>query len=280
MNSTSDEHSAHVTDSKAGVVGYHSKISGGLRDVIRVEPSKYELVWIRGGTFMMGSNELEDEKPVHVVMVPDFYIGRYPVTNEEYGRFIEATGYREPLFWDHLHYNQRRQPVVGVGWDDAKAFAKWAGLQLPTEARWEYACRSGTSTRYYTGDSENDLDRAGWYAKNSGNKLHRVGEKEQNAFGLYDMHGNVWEWCEDHWHDNYAGAPGDGSAWVDQKGGGGRVMRGGSWFGIARLCRSACRYGGVPDFREDDLGFRLMRLPSQSQIFIHRQYPLADKEYE
>jgi formylglycine-generating enzyme required for sulfatase activity len=257
-----NEKDNQVTNSRAGVIG-NSKIAGDINDVIRVEPSKYELVWIKGGAFMMGSSELDDEKPVHEVTVPDFYMGRYPVTNEEYGRFIEATGYQEPIYWGQVSYNQRRQPVVGVGWNDAKSFAKWAELQLPSEAQWEYACRSGTTTRYYTGNSEDDLDRAGWYAKNSGNKLHRVGEKEPNVFGLYDMHGNVWEWCEDHWHDNYAGAPGDGSARVDQKGGTGQVMRGGSWFGIAKLCRSACRYGGVPDFRDDDLGFRLVLLPSQ-----------------
>jgi len=247
-----------LTNSKGGGLGDNWKISGVIRDVIRSEPSGYELVWIRGGTFMMGSNQVDDEKPVHELIVPDFYMGRYPVTNEEYGSFIEAAGYRKPLFWDKLRYNRRRQPVVGVGWDDAKAFAKWACLQLPSEAQWEYACRAGTTTRYYTGDSEEDLDRAGWYAENSGNKLHPVGEKEPNVFGLYDMHGNVWEWCEDHWHYNYAGAPVDGSAWVDQKGGTGRVMRGGSWFSVAGICRSACRYGGVPEFRDDDLGFRLL----------------------
>ena len=209
---------------------------------------------------MMGSNESESEKPVHKVMVQDFYMGRYPVTNEEYGHFIKTTGYPEPLHWNHLSFNRRRQPVVGVGWDDATAFAKWAGLQLPSEAQWEYACRAGTTTRYYTGNSENDLDRAGWYAANSGNRLHLVGEKEPNRFDLYDMHGNIWEWCEDHWHDNYAGAPDDGSVRADQKGRTGRVMRGGTWFGVAKICRSACRYGGYPDFRDNDLGFRLVRL--------------------
>jgi formylglycine-generating enzyme required for sulfatase activity len=261
MADNGKDKTTHITNSQFGVFGYNAKISGGIQEMIRAESSKYELLWIKGGTFLMGSNELDDEKPVHEVTVPDFYIGRYPVTNEEYGRFIEATRYREPLYWGQLRYNQRRQPVVGVGWDDAIEFAKWTGLQLPSEAQWEYACRSGTNTRYYTGDWEDDLDRAGWYAKNSGNKLHRVGEKEPNAFGLYDMHGNVWEWCEDHWYDNYARAPGDGRARVAKKKGLGRVMRGGSWFSIARLCRSACRYGGVSDFRDDDLGFRLMCLP-------------------
>jgi formylglycine-generating enzyme required for sulfatase activity len=252
-----------IIDSQTCAVGDNAKNSGGIHDMIRAEPSGYELLWIKGGTFLMGSNILDDEKPLHELTVSDFYMGRYPVTNEEYGRFIEATRYKKPLFWGQLRYNQRRQPVVGVGWEDAKEFAKWSGLQLPSEAQWEYGCRAGTTTQYYTGDSEEDLDRVAWYAKNSGNKLHRVGEKEPNLFGLYDMHGNVWEWCEDHWHYNYAGAPGDGSPWVDQKGGSGRVMRGGSWFGVAGLCRSACRYGGFPDFLDDDLGFRLVRLLDQ-----------------
>ncbi len=253
----------YVPNSQTVGDSVNGKISGGPRDLIRIEPSGYELVWIKGGIFMMGSNESDDEKPVHEVTVPDFYMGRYPVTNEEFGRFIQATGYREPVYWGQLPYNQRLQPVVGIGWNDAAAFAKWAGLQLPSEAQWEYACRAGTTTRYYTGDSEEDLDLAGWYAENSDNKLHRVGQKEPNGFGLYDMHGNVWEWCEDHWHDNYAGAPVDGSAWVDPKRGMGRVMRGGSWFSIARLCRSARRYGGAQDFQDNDLGFRLVHYTAQ-----------------
>lgn len=171
----------------------------------------------------------------------------------------------EPKYWAFRQFNQPRQPVVGVSWDDAKKYAKWAGLRLPTEAEWEYACRANTQTRYYPGDKEEDLDRAGWYDKNSGNRLHPVGEKEPNSFGLYDMHGNVWEWVEDDWHDNYNGGPNDGRAWSHSPRGSFRVIRGGSWDNVARNCRSAIRGDGPPVYHGGyDLGFRLSRSVSLS----------------
>jgi formylglycine-generating enzyme required for sulfatase activity len=132
-------------------------------------------------------------------------------------------------------------------------------LHLPSEAEWEYACRAGTQTRYYTGDKASDPDRAGWYSGNSGSKLHAVGEKEANAFGLYDMHGNAWEWVEDDWHSNYKGAPTDGSAWVGKERGSYRVVRGGGWSYSARRCRSAFRSVAPPGSRFGYLGFRLSR---------------------
>ncbi len=132
-------------------------------------------------------------------------------------------------------------------------------MRLPSEAEWEYACRANTITRYYTGDTDKDLDRAGWYRENSGGELHPVGDKEPNAYGLYDMHGNVYEWVEDDWHDNYKGAPDNGRAWVDDPRGANRVMRGGSWGFVAHRCRSAYRHYLRPDDRDDYVGFRLSR---------------------
>lgn len=192
--------------------------------------------------------------------MPDFYLGRYPVTNEEYARFLKANPkVFEPGYWADRKYNQPRQPVVGVSWEDARRYAAWAGLRLPGEAEWEYACRAGTKTRYYSGDKDEELDRVGWYVENSGGQLHAVGEKEPNAFGLYDMHGNVWEWLEDDWHGDYKGAPNDGRAWINKERGSDRVIRGGGWDGVARYCRSADRADGAPDDRGDNVGFRLAR---------------------
>jgi formylglycine-generating enzyme required for sulfatase activity len=239
------------------------------QEVVYAPRGGYELVRIRGGEFLMGSPGMQEgrydrEGPQHTVRVPDFYIGRYPVTNEEYGRFLaQNPDVNEPKYWADRQYNQPRQPVIGVTWKDARQYARWAGLELPSEAQWEYACRAGKQTRFHSGDKEKDLERAGWYRANSDDTLHPVGEKEPNSFGLYDMHGNVWEWIEDDWHKNYKGAPGDGSAWVDEPRGSYRVIRGGSWDLPAGDCRSAARYGGGPGDRHYFLGFRLVLLPGQ-----------------
>jgi formylglycine-generating enzyme required for sulfatase activity len=150
---------------------------------------------------------------------------------------------------------------VNVSWEDARRYCEWLSersdlpVRLPTGAEWECACRAGSTTEYWSGDEEAHLAKVGWYDGNSDFSTHPVGEKPANHFGLFDMHGNVWEWCEDWWHDSYEGAPVDGSAWVE----GGtplRVLRGGSWYYSAGICRSASRYGGHPSFRLDDLGFR------------------------
>jgi hypothetical protein len=125
--------------------------------------------------------------------------------------------------------------------------------RLPSEAEWEYACRAGT-----TGAYAGDLDGMAWYSENSEGKTHPVGQKQPNAFGLYDMHGNVWEWCEDEWHDSYAGAPADGQAWVNRSGcGPRRVIRGGGWGGPAVGCRSAARSWNSPGHEWGYLGFRV-----------------------
>lgn len=241
--------------------------------VIYAEKGGYELVFIPGGVFMMGSDEYDDEKPVHEVRVSDFYMGRYPVTNEQYAVFLkENPEAEEPRFWGDRNFNQPRQPVVGVSWHNANQYAEWAGLCLPSEAQWEYACRAGTATRYYTGDTEEDLDRAGWYDENSGGKLHPVGEKEPNQFGLYDMHGNIWEWCRD-WYGDYPigshSTPIDDPIGSDS--GSYRVFRGGSWNWYARSCRSACRIRDAPDERVNFCGFRLALLPTGQQVSTSRQ---------
>ena len=198
---------------------------------------QYEMVKIPGGRITIESSE---------IVLDPFYMGRYPVTNRQYALYLKANpDAREPEYWGDREYNGESQPVVGVSWDEARDFAQWAGLALPSEAQWELACRAGTTTRFYTGDADEDLARAGWYTDNSGDRLHPVGEKEPNAYGLYDMHGNVWEWT------------------IDKFGGASRVIRGGAFIDPAELCRSAYRYFIHPSNRIPDLGFRLVLLPGR-----------------
>lgn len=223
-----------------------------------------DLVEIPGGKFLMGSPDDEEgrteyEGPVHEVTVPPFRIGRYPVTNEEYGRFLVARpDHRKLAHGDARWFSQLRQPVVGADWDDAQAFAKWAGCRLPSEAEWEYACRAGTATRFYNGDDEKGLDAISCRGALD-DATHPVGRKEPNAFGLFDMLGNVWEWVEDDWHDDYLEAPGDGRPWVHFPRKKRRVVRGGAWGVVgSRDRRCASRSWHVHELRLPGVGFRVV----------------------
>jgi formylglycine-generating enzyme required for sulfatase activity len=233
-------------------------------DVVVTENGGVELLHIPAGTFIMGSPASEeggsdDERPQHEVTVPSFYIGRYEITNEEYGQFLEAhPEVRAPEFWSDRRFNGARQPVVGVSLEEVLWFAAWAGGRLPTEAEWEYAARAGTTAPYLLGSSEKDLARVAWYSRNAGGQTHPVGEKAANTWGLHDVLGNVWEWVGDTWHNNYERAPSDGSAWVDTDSAD-RVMRGGSWSDIPHFARVAGRLRGGPFRRVGGLGFRLAR---------------------
>jgi formylglycine-generating enzyme required for sulfatase activity len=253
----------------------HSWLSGqktkAEQRMIHAEQGGYDLVLIPGGVFQMGSPKSEEgrndsEGPVHKVKVRSFYLGRCPVTNEEYGRFLSANrDIQEPRYWGDRRFNQPRQPVVGVSWDEARAYATWAGLRLPSESEWEYACRAGTTTPFYFGGTINP-DQANYDGNYSYGKGKKGEYRQQttpvntfpaNAFGLYDMHGNVWEWIEDDWHENYKGALSDGQAWINNPRGEGRVLRGGSWLDDPLLCRSAYRLRDHPVGRGSNFGFRL-----------------------
>jgi formylglycine-generating enzyme required for sulfatase activity len=255
----------------------HDRIPEGLdpkktqvtSDFIYAPKGGYDLVRIPGGEFLMGTPDAEkercdDEEPPHIVRVPDFYMGRYPVTNKEYSQYLrENKDAARPMYWRDPQFNRPRQPVVGVSWEEARQYARWAGLGLPSEAQWKYACRAGSRTQYHSGDAREDLCKVGWYAGNSDGKPHPVGEKDPNAFGLYDMHGNVWEWVEDDHHMSYYGAPKGGSAWRDTPRGAYRVIRGGCWSFSDAHCRSAYRYRFEPGERFNLLGFRLVLIPDQ-----------------
>lgn len=204
-----------------------------------------EMVYIPPGRFMMGStNGLSDEKPMHEVTISQaFYIGRYEVTQGQW----QAVMGKNPSKFKGCGSNC---PVENVSWNDALHFINKLNqannsytYRLPTEAEWEYACRAGTTGDYYS----QDVDVIGWYEGNSGTKTHAVGAKQPNAFGLYDMSGNVWEWCKDWYHPNYEGAPSDGSAWLDGGEQKYRVLRGGSGNSNASFLRSALRLYVTPD---------------------------------
>ena len=244
-------------------MGIEQAETSGSPAVIVSGPAEIALVRIPAGEFEMGlPNSVEyGEGTVHSVRISrGFLLARYPVTNAQYAEFIKAAGteIRKPDYWDDRRFNQPEQPVVGVSWDDAQAFCKWAGCRLPTEAEWEYACRAGTTTEYSFGDDVDQLEQYAWYNKNSGGQTQPVGTKQPNPWGLHDMHGNVWEWCQDWFSEEYYGQ----SPAVDPPGpdsGDGRVLRGGSWDYPADLCRSAFRYGWPPVLRNYIFGFRVAR---------------------
>jgi formylglycine-generating enzyme required for sulfatase activity len=215
-----------------------------------------EMIFVPGGTFKMGSPKGEgdnNERPQHDVTVPDFYMGKYQVTQSQW----KAVMGKNPS-----HFKGRSDlPVENISWDDAEEFCEKLSqmtgkeYRFPSEAEWEYACRSGT-----TGDYAGDLNAMAWYRKNSDRKSHPVGRKRPNAFGLYDMHGNVREWCCDVWHESYRNAPTDGSAWLGRSNPYviNRVIRGGSWNLDEDACRSASRDGSVDSGYYSSVGVRVV----------------------
>jgi len=212
---------------------------------------------IPAGEFDMGSEESDDEKPVHTVKIKNpFYLGTYPVTQAEW----KAVMGDRPS-----HFKGDDLPVEKVSWDKVQEFIKKLNekegtdkYRLPSEAEWEYACRAGTTTRYSFGDLESELGKYAWYDDNSDGETHPVGQKNPNPWGLYDMHGNVWEWVQYMWQYDYDGAPTDGSA-RESGDGAARVIRGGGGNFSAGYCRSASRFHFDLSDRNHNLGFRLLR---------------------
>jgi len=235
-----------------------------------------KLVLIPKGTFMMGSPESEEgrkenETQHEVTISEDYYLGVYEVTQAQYEKVMG----KNPSYFQGAKVGNENAdlPVESVSWDDTVEFCKKlsdlpeekkAGrlYRLPTEAEWEYARRAGSKTAYSFDDEEGLLPEYGWFKRNSSGRTHTVGILEPNAWGLYDMHGNVWEWCSDRYGEYPQGAVSDPSG---PKEGSIRVVRGGSWNGGAADCRSAFRFGGAPSFRGYSLGFRVA-LSSQSGI--------------
>jgi formylglycine-generating enzyme required for sulfatase activity len=232
------------------------------REIIPIIP---EFVAVEGGTFQMGSNRGDsDEKPVHSVTVSDFNISKTEVTFEQYDAFCDATGRDKP---DDKGWGRGNRPVIYVDWQDAFDYCEWMSkttgetYRLPTEAEWEYAARGGSKSKGYTYSGGNNLYAVAWYDNNSRDKTHPVAQKQPNELGLYDMSGNVYEWCSD-WYGDYSSSP-----QTDPQGSNSeeyRVLRGGGWLHHDSGCRVAFRLGYSPDGRYNFYGFRLVLSPDLS----------------
>lgn len=232
------------------------------------------MVFVKGGAFRMGSNDgYDDEKPIHTVIVSDFYISKYEVTVAEYKAFCNETGRRMPSdpnkAWYEEHDNATKwkwidnHPIVKVTWYDAIAYCKWLSKKtgktytLPSEAQWEYAARGGAKSKGYKYSGSNNINVVAWYDETTYEKgLRPIGRLKANELGIHDMSGNAWEWC----YDKYGTYP--SSTQKDPKGpskGMYRVIRGGSWYYVSDMARVTARDGPLPHYTNYNYGFRLIR---------------------
>jgi formylglycine-generating enzyme required for sulfatase activity len=245
-----------------------------------------EMMLIPAGTFMMGSPDDEidrasSEGPQHEVSVAAFFMGKYPITQAQWQFVAGLPQVNQELNPNPSRFKGDKRPVEQVSWYDAVEFCARLSThtnrdyRLPTEAEWEYACRAGTTTPFhfgetittdlanYRGTDNKEYNWSGSYGRGPKGEYREETTPVDhfgitNAFGLCDMHGNVWEWCEDHWHSNYEEAPTDGSAWLSDDEDARRVLRGGSWLNSPRNCRSATRLNGDPRVAGSDIGFRIV----------------------
>ncbi len=255
------------------------------------DPNEPAMVFVQGGSFMMGNDEKSyNEKPAHKITVSDFYIGQYEITVGDFRKFIKATGYKtscEAQGWSYVfngtntvnqngvtweydafgfkrNPSQENHPVIYVSYNDAVAYCKWLSgvakkkYRLPTEAEWEYAAKGGIKNGKCNFSGNNGIDAVAWYKANSNGETHPVGQKQANEIGLYDMSGNVSEWCADWYGENYytaspANNPQGPASGVS------RVTRGGSWFLEPGFNRTSYRTGSDANFSCDYLGFRVVR---------------------
>lgn len=250
------KHKSQSKPTKGGTVKRVATKASYSNGTLTVNGIKYNMVWVEGGTFRMGAtseqgSEISDEKPVHSVTLSGYYIGKTEVTQALW----QAVMGSNPSYFEGDDL-----PVEQVSWDDCQEFIRklnsltGQNFRLPTEAEWEFACRGGNNSRGYKYSGSNYIDNVAWYDGNSGDKTHPVATKSPNELGIYDMSGNVWEWCADRYGDYSSGRQTNPKGPYD---GSNRVFRGGSWNYRARRCRSSNRIDGFPTFRYGYLGLRL-----------------------
>ncbi len=224
-----------------------------------------ELMKIPGGSYLMGSsldrgNKIE--KPQHEVSIKPFLIGRYQVTQAQWKAVANYPKVERDLYPTPSTWEGNSLPVDSVSWDEAVEFCNRLSAKLereyrlPSEAEWEYACRAGTNTPFHFGDDL--VPNLSNYNGTQGQTMDVGNLSYANAFGLYDMHGNVLEWCSDYWHESYNRAPDDGSAWTEGGCSSERVQRGGSWLSESNYCRSAFRFSNEQNFKDQTVGFRVV----------------------
>ena len=250
------KHKSQSKPTKGGTVKHVATKASYSNGTLTVNGIKYNMVWVEGGTFRMGatseqgSDAWNDEKPVHSVTLSSYYIGKTEVTQALWKAVMGS---------NPSEFKGDNRPVERVSWNDCQAFIRklnaltGQNFRLPTEAEWEFACRGGNNSRGYKYSGSNYIDNVAWYDGNSGDKTHPVATKSPNELGIYDMSGNVWEWCND-WEGGYSSG-----AQTNPKGpydGYHRVNRGGGWGG-GRSCRSSIRGGSSPGGRFITLGLRL-----------------------
>ena len=250
------KHKSQSKPTKGGTVKCVATKASYSNGTLTVNGIKYNMVWVDGGTFRMGAtseqgSEISDEKPVHSVTLSGYYIGKTEVTQALWKAVMGSNPSR---------FKGDNMPVECVSWDDCQEFIRKLNsltsqnFRLPTEAEWEFACRGGNNSRGYKYSGSNYIDNVAWYDGISGDKTHPVATKLPNELGIYDMSGNVWEWCSD-WYGKYSSG-----AQANPKGpydGSYRVVRGGSWDDNAKGCRSSNRTCNSPGYHADYLGLRL-----------------------
>jgi formylglycine-generating enzyme required for sulfatase activity len=267
------------------VPNYWSDTKSKNKDRVGNEPHGFvtqRMRWIKPGVFLMGSDQSTkelwygDETQHEVTLTQGFWMADTPCTQV---LWIGVGTSENPSFFEGS-----RNPVERVPWDDCQEWLKGLGEiypqmqpSLPTEAQWEYACRAGSTGVYCFGDSEDELEKYAWYSKNSAKTTHPVGEKLPNTWGLYDMHGNIWEWCLD-WYAEFTKASVTDPVGASR--GSTRVFRGGSWYSPARYLRSACRIRYAPGFRSDSLGFRLLSSALGAEPSERAMLPVAEQGTE